>query len=98
MHHPFYGGRVEHLVNFHLQGTSGMLDIPDVLKGRLASHILLTQLPDEGIPEALESLGQMWQFYRMPVSTVPALPQARKSVPARVSGTHVAPVVPVSEE
>ena len=96
MHHDVDGGHIEHTVDFHLQGTSGFMEIPDNLKGRLACHILLTQLPDEGIPEAAESLGQMCHFYRMPVPAIPALRPI--AVPARISGSRVAEVVPVSEE
>ena len=84
-------------MDFDLEETSGFVEIPDALKSRFACHILLTQLPEEGIPEALESLGQMWQFYRMPAMRTPALP-APEPIQARYGDTVAAPVYPVSEE
>ncbi len=53
---------MDRLVSFHCLGTSGELDVPEPLKARIACHLLLSQLPDEGLSEALESLVQMWQF------------------------------------
>jgi hypothetical protein len=97
MHHDVHGGHIDHTVDFHLQGTSGLMEIPDTLKGRLACHILLTKLPDEGIPEAAEALGQMYQFYRLPGRRTPALP-APERIQAQYGDTFVAPVYPVSEE
>jgi hypothetical protein len=95
--HDIHGGRIDHTVDFHLQGTSGFMEIPETVRGRLACHILLTQLPDEGIPEAVESLGQMYHFYRVPAMRMPALP-APERIHARYGDTFVAPVYPVSEE
>ena len=47
--------------------------------------------------EALESLGQMYQFYRVPLAQTPILPAAER-IQARYGNTLVAPVYPVSEE
>ena len=97
MQHPFFGGQVVHTVDFHLEGTSGFMEIPDALKGRFACHLMLTQLPDEAIPEALEALGQMYHFYRAPIMRTPTLP-APEGIQARYGDTFVAPVYHVSEE
>ena len=43
---------------------------------RVLCHYLLDQLPDEGLPEAYDSLGGMQEFYSEPHSqSVPRLPQ-----------------------
>ncbi len=97
MRHPFETGHVEHRVSFHYQATSGEPDVPEPLRARLACHFLLSQLPDEGLSEALESLVQMWQFYRTPVVSPPALP-IPAPIPAKFTETYIRPVFPVTEE
>jgi hypothetical protein len=84
-------------VSVHVLGTSGAVDLPEPLKYRLACHFLLTQLPEEGFPEVLESLGEMWRFYRAPVAPPPKL-LPPVSTPARVGAKYVRPVFPVTEE
>jgi hypothetical protein len=91
------GHWVDHWVSFHVLGTSGTVDPPEPLKYRLVCDWLLTQLPDEGLPEALESLAQMWRFYRIPVTEPPMAP-ALASVLACWGATYVRPVFPVTEE
>lgn len=97
MRHPFGVGHVEHLVSFHHQATSGEPDVPEPLKARIVCQFLLSQLPDEGLAEALESLVQMWRFYQAPVVPPPALP-APARIPARLGEAYVRPVFPVTEE
>ncbi len=84
-------------MSFHLLGTSGETDLPEPIKARLLCHFLLTRIPDEGLPEALESLAGMWMFYQTPTPHPPALPSAR-SVPARLTGSYAEPVYPVTED
>jgi hypothetical protein len=90
------GGFVDHRVSFHLQGTSGAIDIPEPVKARVACHLVLTQIPDEGMGEALDSLGEMWRFYHARPAQ-PALQEPVPSRPVRLGGTTVAPVFPVTE-
>lgn len=97
MRHPFGAGNVEHLVRFHYLDTCGETDVPEPVKARIACHFLLSQIPDEGMSEALETLAQMWQFYRTPVLPPPALP-APARIPAKLGETYVRPVFPVTEE
>jgi hypothetical protein len=78
---PVQGGQIEHVIRFPVLATCGVIDIPDAVKARIVCHVLLTQIPDEGMTEALESLGQMWEFYRTPVRQPPPLP-APTSKPA----------------
>ncbi len=97
MRHNLGGGHVDHVVRFHCLGTSGKLDLPEPLRSRLAGHFLLTQIPDEGMAEALEALAEMWRFYRERRPFQPALPPA-PSVPAAMREPCVRPVFPVAEE
>ena len=90
-------GEPNHLVSFHVLGTSGEADLPDLMKARLLGHFLLMQLPDEGMGEAVESLTRMWDFYRKTPTYPPALPTSW-SIPVRVTGSYVEPVYPVTEE
>src|SRR5262249_29142035 len=83
-------GCAGHWISFHVLGASGATELPEPLKVRLACHLLLTQLPDEGLEEALESLTCMWQFYRVRLASSPALP-APPSKPARLGDKYVRP-------
>jgi hypothetical protein len=78
-------------------GTSGQLELPDAIKARLLCHQLLILLPDQALVEAIESLAEMWRFYRTPALDAPQLP-AVDLIPASYGGTYAAPVYPVTEE
>jgi hypothetical protein len=97
MRHPVQGGRVEHVVRFHGLGTSRELDLPEPLRARIACHVLLTWLPDTGLPEALESLAEMWRFHHLPAPPPRQLPVS-PSIPVKLMGEYVRPVFPVTEE
>jgi hypothetical protein len=97
MRHPVGCGQVVHTVDFHLDETSGVVEIPDALKARFACHLMLTQLPDRGLSEALGSLSQIYLFYRALAVPQPVLP-ALERVQARYGETVTAPVYPISEE
>src|SRR5205807_1889515 len=85
------------LVGFHLFGTSGGPDLPEPLILRLFCHALLGRLPNEALSEAVESLVGMYDHYRLPYTPPqPLLPP--RSVKARVTGSYVRPVFPVTEE
>jgi hypothetical protein len=49
------------------------------------------------LPEAVESLSNMYEFYRSAFATPPAL-IFQGSTPARITGSYVEPVYPVTEE
>src|SRR4051812_36632321 len=40
---------LEHWISFHWLGTSNALELPESTQGRLLCHLLLMQLPDEGV-------------------------------------------------
>jgi hypothetical protein len=90
-------GEARLVVGFHLFGTSGAAELPEPILQRLLCHALLQLLPDEGLAEAVESLSDMYEFYRLPrYVPPPSLPQ--KSIPVRITGSYVEPVYPVTEE
>lgn len=94
---PLCGGRIEHLISFPALATSGEIDIPDAVKARLVCHVLLTQIPDEGITEAVESLSHMWEFYRTRVAQAPQLPSP-PSIPAVYGKAYTREVFQVTED
>ncbi len=89
-------GETQFVLGFHLFGTSSMAELPEPLLQRLLCHALLHLLPDEGLPEAMQSLVDMNEFYRLPRFVPPPLPQ--KSIPVRIGPGYVRPVFPVTEE
>jgi hypothetical protein len=64
---------------------------------RLFCHIVVQRLPARAFREAVESLGQMFEYYRDIPRTLPA-PADPPSVKARITGSHTAPVYPVTED
>jgi hypothetical protein len=84
-------------VSFHDLKTSGEPDVPEPLKARIACHFLLSQIPDEGMSEALESLAGLWLFYHLPPPSPRQLPVSPR-VPVKVTREYVRPVFPVTEE
>lgn len=85
------------VLGFHLLGTSGTVELPEPILKRLVCHALVQRLPEEGLDEAVQSLIDMNEFYRLPPYVPPpALP--RKSIPVRMGPGYVRPVFPVMEE
>lgn len=84
-------------LGLHLFGASDTTELPDSILKRLLCHVLLQRLPDEGLDEAVESLFQMNEFYRLP-RYVPPAPLPRKSIPVRMGKSIIAPVFPVTED
>ncbi len=64
---------------------------------RLFCHIVVQRLPDRAFAEAVESLTQMFEFYRESPRVLPAQ-AAPASVKAKVSGSYTAPVYPITED
>lgn len=64
---------------------------------RARCHILVEQLPSEGLGEAEESLVQVCDHYATPVEPAPVKTEP-KVVTGRVTGSYVRPVVPVEGE
>lgn len=81
----------------HSIGTSDSEELSDSQLRRLLCHALLQRLPDEGLAEAMQSLADMNEFYRLP-RFVPPQPLPQKSIPVRIGETILAPVYPVTED
>jgi len=85
------------LIGLHFFGTTGVFDLPEPIMAKLVCHSLLQHLPDEAMPEAVESLLLMREFYSVPrvepKQVLPAPP-----IPARWGETRTAQVVPVTED
>ncbi|MHB1426292.1 MAG: hypothetical protein ACYC3I_24265 [Gemmataceae bacterium] len=94
---PLPSGEALFVLGFHSFGTSGTAELPEPLLQRLLCHALLQCLPDEGLDEAVQSLGDMNEFYRLP-RYVPPPPLPRKSIPVRMGKPIIAPVYPVTED
>jgi hypothetical protein len=96
---PIQSGESLFVFGFHLFGTSGSAELPEPMLQRLLCYALIQRLPDEGLAEAMQSLVDMNEFYRLPRFVSPqslSLPQ--QSVPARITGSYVEPVYPVTED
>jgi hypothetical protein len=90
-------GEAMFVIGLHLFGTSGKLDLPGPILNRLLCHGLVQRLPEDALPEAVESLSEMYKFYRQPFLQQPVLP-APTSIPVRMGPAIVRPVFPVTEE
>ena len=64
---------------------------------RILCHLLVSQIPDRGLHEALESLFEMWRFYRQPVPTMIEAPRLQ-SIPAKLGATYDRPLFHVTED
>lgn len=94
---PIQSGESLFVLGFHLFGTSGIAELPEPMLQRLFCHALIQRLPDEGLAEAVQSLVDMNEFYRLPrFVPPPLLPQ--KSIPVRIGEAILAPVYPVTED
>jgi len=90
-------GDMRYLLGFHMFGTTDELDLNEEDTIRLICHALIHRLPDQGLTEAVESLTGLYEFYTAPVEPPkPLLPHSR--VKGRITGSHVRPVFPVTEE
>jgi hypothetical protein len=85
------------LVGLHLFDTTDAVEIPEPLLSRLLCHALVQMLPEAGLPEAVESLSDMVQFYQNPPPAYRLLPHG-PSVPIQIGPPVVRPVFPVTEE
>jgi hypothetical protein len=84
-------------VDFPFFGTSNQCEVPETIMVRLLCHALLQRLSDKGLPEAVESLADMVEFYQNPPRPYRVLPQG-ESVTGQWGETRVRPVYPVKEE
>jgi hypothetical protein len=90
-------GHVGYWMSRKIPGTSGGAELPEGVKYRLRCFYLLGQLPDDAMREAAESLKNMWEYYRVPFVSVPALPSPIGQV-VELGESHVRPTFHVSED
>jgi hypothetical protein len=85
------------VLGLHLPETSDTIEIPAAVMVRLACHALIQRLPVEAMPEAIESLVQMREFYETPrLKELPSPSMTRH--PATWGATVARPVFPVTED
>lgn len=68
-------------------GTSGQLPDPILLRNRVMCHLVVDFLPDRGIRELSETLGEMIRFYSMEERSEPSLIDSGR-MRLKISGTH----------
>lgn len=73
-HETTDAGRFDHVVSFrpHLE-TEGQWRVPRTFLPRILCHVIVNRLPDKGLPELCETLGQMFEFYAARQPTVERL-------------------------
>src|SRR5665213_2182889 len=85
------------LVGIHMAGTSADFYLSEADSARLLCHVLIHMLDERGLPEALESLGNMVPFYATPPR--PVLPEPEPvRIPVRMMGRYPAPVHSLPED
>jgi hypothetical protein len=94
---PGKPGETIFFVGFHRFGTFGTEELPEPILKRLICHALLQRISDDALSEAIESLSDMYEFYRHPPLQPPALP-VPTSISVRMGPGYVRPVFPVAEE
>jgi hypothetical protein len=85
-------------LGLHLIGTVDHVDLPEPVVARLACHLLIEQLKDEALREALESLTDAYAVEIARGAPQKPLPQPTRTVKARVGKSVVRPVFPISDE
>jgi hypothetical protein len=55
----------------------------------MIAHLILDLIPDEGLPDVIETLGEEWKFYNCEES--PALAQPMRRLKARVTRRYERP-------
>jgi hypothetical protein len=90
-------GQVDYWISLKIPGTAGGTELPADFTYRLLCFYFLSQLPKQGLQEAAESLGRMWEFYRVPFVPVPALPPLGTQV-FELGQSYVRPTFQVNED
>jgi hypothetical protein len=97
METEYPSGEMNYWISLKIPGTTGGTEIPEDVKFRLFCISILQQLPNEGLLEAAESLLRMWEFYRVPFVSTPALPPLSAQI-VELGQTYVRPTFYVTEE
>lgn len=96
--HRYPGYEWSHSVMFKQldEGTNYQCVSPKIIH-RLLCHFLIDRIPDEGLPELVESVGGIYEFYQLPAPTPALLPQHR-SVSGEISRSYERPPFQIEEE
>lgn len=81
-----------------VQETADNLLNPKSLLARLACHVVVTRIPEEGLGELCESVGDIYSYYRSRIPSRLSLPPARQSIPARLTQPYQVPGFEIAEE
>ena len=99
---PFYqqevpGGTFGH--QFFFQPKQSLTETAAIhsLKARILSHFILNSLPDRALPELIDTLKTMIEFYREPIEPK-SLPPQRKSMPIKTGKVYVRPEFHIVED
>lgn len=65
---------------------------------RVLCHVLVGQLPDRGLPDVYESLGEFRDFYLPAVETIRRLPDPEPEVTLRLGPSEVRPEFVIDDE
>lgn len=65
---------------------------------RVICHVLVDRLPNAALPELVESLGDMFRFYRDRLAHTAALAEPPRQVRARVAASYDRPTFQIEEE
>jgi hypothetical protein len=90
-------GATNFRVSIHFSGTTNELEVPAAMGTRILCHLLVSQIPERGLAEALESLFEMWRFYREPVPKLIEPPRPQ-SLPAKLGATYDRPPFHITED
>jgi hypothetical protein len=90
-------GAANFRVSIHFSETTSELELPAAMRSRILCHLLVSQIPDRGLSEVLESLFEMWRFYREPVPTMIEPPRPQ-SLPAKLGATYDRPPFHIAED
>lgn len=93
---PVSGGDAWHEFRFHGQGTID--ELPANVLARALCHRLIDLIPDSALPEAGETLGQMYEFYALePPAPVDGI-ETGTPTPVEVGQSYERPTIEIAEE
>ncbi|HUY35279.1 MAG TPA: hypothetical protein VMV69_21220 [Pirellulales bacterium] len=86
-----------HTMSFQQTAAEPEFPLPLAALQRFLCHVLVNQIPDEGLGEVCENLRDAWDFYKSR-PPAPALLESVREEPARFAGTYERPVFQATEE
>lgn len=80
------------------RATSAGTQSTEALIARGICHLVVDRLPDRALPELLEALKVMFEFYGAPGQQAVALPPPRRVLSAKIAGRQERPPLSFIEE